>query len=411
MASLATILIAARNAGDTIRRAVASAAAQGSYPILVIDDFSTDETVALARDAGGSRLKVVRPPRHESLGTTRHTGLMAVDTPYGVWLDSDDELLPGRVSRLVQAMDTEHADLIADEVELYDGVKSSFVKRLRIPSFLFGRHPLARLFERNYLPGPGVIGFRTEFAQKIGYDCQLHGPEDTDFLLRCICAGARFHLLPVLGYRLYSYPNSVSRNIENQRRMYRSLLLKHQYSDVRRLYSQAGHDAQIAAWGLVSLSLFREDYQATLEFIEEAGSQLGDPAAVLEPDGACAAPEGWRILFHRGTTLLLLGRNLEAFELLREAEKSWPTPEGANNLGVALRRLHNTSEAQYQFEKSLQRFSSFHDAKLNLSNEQSMRITSHPLRFWASRDDYFHAPGFISGISRQEPRYPEIPEG
>jgi glycosyltransferase involved in cell wall biosynthesis len=388
MSSLASILIAARNAGSTIERAIHSAVSQGSYPIILVDDFSTDDTVARARAIAGSRLKTIRPPRHESLGLTRQSGLMAVETPYGVWLDSDDEMLPGRVDRLIQFLESEHADIIADEAELYDGLQNTFIKRLQIPSFLFGHHPVARLFERNYIPTPGVIGFRTAFAQTIGYDSQLHGSEDIDFLLRCIRAGARFHLLPVPGYRLYAYPQSISRNLDNQRRMYRDLLLKHSYSDVRRLYLEAGHDQRIAAWGLVSFSLFREDYSKALEFVDQAAALMGDPAEVLESEGACDAPEGWRVDFHRGTILLLLGRFSEAITLLENAEVIKATPEGTNNLGVVYRKLGEKDKACRLFNTSLVRFPAFRDAALNLANEDCFLITTHSLRTMAARNDY-----------------------
>ena len=102
-------MIAARNAAATIERAMESAVAQDGCSIVLVDDFSTDDTVALAKEIGGTRLGVVRPARHQSLGLTRQAGLDAVTTPFGVWLDSDDELLPGRVARLIGALESDQA--------------------------------------------------------------------------------------------------------------------------------------------------------------------------------------------------------------------------------------------------------------------------------------------------------------
>ena len=170
METLATIVIAARNAASTIERAVRSAILQKNCPIILVDDFSSDDTVDRAKKAGGGRLTVVRPPEHRSLGLTRQTGLDAVDTPYGVWLDSDDEFLPDRVDRLVSALTRDQGDLASDAIELFDGSSSRFLRHLTIPDFLKEHHPLARLFERNYLQGVGYLAFRTEFARGIGYD-------------------------------------------------------------------------------------------------------------------------------------------------------------------------------------------------------------------------------------------------
>jgi glycosyltransferase involved in cell wall biosynthesis len=384
---LATIVIPARNAATTIERAIASAVRQGDYPIVLVDDFSDDDTIPRARKIAGRRLEVVRPTRHETLGVTRQTGLMAVKTPYGVWLDADDELLPGRVDRMIAALDGKGADVASDGVELRDGITGSHLKTLPVPAFLKSQQP-ARLFERMYLPGPGVIGFRTEFAQAIGYDPELHGPEDTDFLLRSIAAGARFQLLEHIGYGLYAYPQSVSRQIENQKRMYRRLLRKHAYAYVRELYASSGLGCRITAWGLASMAIFREEYEVALEFVAEAESLMEHPNEVLERQGPCRLSEGWRVAFQRGTILLLLGRSVDAAASLEYAERLHATPEAANNLGVALRMLGKTTESQTRFERALERRPDFHDARVNAGQADSVRVTTHPLRVVPARSDY-----------------------
>lgn len=391
----ATILITAYDAGTTICRAIQSARIQGDYPILLVDDYSTDDTISRAREAAGGKLEIVRPPKPHVLGLARQTGIMALQTPYAVWLDADDELLPGRVERLIEALERERADLAGDGVELRNGTTGEFHAYLRIPGFIKGHHPQARLFERNYLPGIGVLGFRTCLAREVGYDSSLHGCEDGDFALRAVANGARFCLLDDVGYRLYAYPGSLSRRMANQRQMYRLALLKHDYEVVRELYRRAGLSERIAAWGLVSMALFREEYDWAWEFLREAGSLVKDSGEILEPSGPCIASEGWRLAFQRGTLLLLMDRNVEAMRSLEDAEKLRPTAEGANNLGVANLRARKEAEAQRLFEVSLSRYPEFHDAKANRDNPDPARITTHPLRSGPSRADYT-----MSGHSR-----------
>ena len=388
MTCRATILIAARNASKTIKRAIVSALAQGNYPILLIDDYSQDDTVARAKAIAGDRLEVVRPSEHRTLGLARQTGLRALQTPFAVWLDADDELLPGRVGSLVAALQAYDADLASDCVQLFDGITGLNRGILPIPSFLMGMHPLARLFERNYLPGIGSMGFRSDFALRIGYDTSLHGAEDVDFVLRAILGGAMFRLLDGVGYRQHSYPNSLSRQIDNQRRMYKVALLKHDYDAVRKLYRIARLDARITAWGLLSMAIFREDYPAALGFLNEAEALTADPVEVLEPDGPLALPEGWRLFFHKGTVLLLMGRTREAIPQLEAAESILATAEGSNNLGVAKRNIGEDLEAQRLFELSLSRRPNLVDAKLNAADPTSLRVISHPCRSLPCRDDY-----------------------
>jgi len=102
---VATVVIAARNAAPTIARAIASALQPEVAEILVVDDFSSDNTATIARCAGDARLRIISPSRHQSLGLVRQTALDQLRTPYAVNLDADDELLPGRVARLVAAME------------------------------------------------------------------------------------------------------------------------------------------------------------------------------------------------------------------------------------------------------------------------------------------------------------------
>ena len=381
-------MIAARNAAATIERAMESAVAQDGCSIVLVDDFSTDDTVALAKEIGGTRLGVVRPARHQSLGLTLQAGLDAVTTPFGVWLDSDDELLPGRVARLIGALESDQAELATDTIELVDGSSSRFLKLLTIPAFLQAHHPLARLFERNYLQGPGCLGFRTEFARSIGYDPEFHGGEDMDFPLRSVAARARVCLLDEPGYRIHAYASSVSRQRERQLDMYRRCLLKHDYEAVRRLFIEAGYSERVSVWGLLSMALFRRDFDRALELLEAAESLVVAPDEVLEPRGPCPMPEGWRVAFFRGTMMLLLGPSSEAESWLERAETLQPTPEGANNLGVAKAMYGKQSEAQELFLLSLERFPDYSDARANRDSTTPSRITTHPLRQEPSRSDY-----------------------
>jgi glycosyltransferase involved in cell wall biosynthesis len=387
MPKLATIVIVARNAANTIERAMHSAMAQGDFPILLIDDFCADDTVVRAKAIGGTRLRIVKPTQHLGIGFARQAGLSEVHTPFGVWLDADDEMLPGRVERLLKPMRDGMADIACDEVELYDGPTSSFRRTLNFPEFLIRCRPPVRLFERNYLPGIGVIGFRTCFAKQIGYDCSLDGAEDTDFILRAIASQGHVELLPVVGYRQYAYPDSMSRRIDNQRVMYAAALAKHDYLAVNHLYRDAGLSERIAVWGLISMAAFRNDHDSILRFLSKAESMMNDPSEVLDPE-ICSRTEQWRLQFHRGTTFLQMGNVKEAIAQLEAAERTIPTAEGANNLGVALRKLSCFNQAQHLFQLAAKRQPGYFDAENNSSDTGSCRITTHSIRSIPFRNEY-----------------------
>jgi len=386
-----TIAIPARNASATVARAIRSALSQGDCPILLVNDWSDDDTERIARSEAGSRLTVVSPPEHRTVGLARQTGLLAVETPYLVWLDADDELLPGRVARMRQAFRQDAADIVCDGVEMIDGSTGRRMHVASIPPFLDRTAPLTRQFERNYLPGVSMIGLCVAFARSVGYDGDLHGGEDSDFLLRCAFKTPRVRLLPDTGYRMYAYPTSLSRGIEAQHAGVRRSLEKYRYEDVRQLFEDTGYPPAIARWSLVSMAVFRDDFARALLFLDEIEAASADPALVIEPDGPSPYQEGWRLAFHRGTLELLVGRNESAGVHLETAERMRPTAEGANNLGVAHARTGRMQDAAAQFALSLDRFAGFLDARLNLEGRQPLRITTHPLRRHRIRDDYVPA--------------------
>ncbi len=382
-----TIVTPARNAAATIARAIRSVAGERVREIVLVDHASTDETVARAREVAPHPLRVVKADAALRLGGVRQAGVDAVETEFLVWLDADDEFLPGRVDRLVPHLDA-GADLVADAVELQDTEGARRV--LPIPGFLRRVGGAVRLFERNYLPGPGVVGARVARLREVRYDPGQHGPEDTDVLLRAIDAGARLDFEPTPGYRIHALATSLSRDMTNQRTMYRALLLKHHPERVRALYAAAGWSARIAAWALYSMAVFADDLPAArshLDVIARLDDGVGD-GDVSEPDGPMPVPEGWRLAFASGTLSLLAGDAPGAIGDLERAERAWPSAEGANNLAVAVARCGDVVRASDLFAVAVARRPDYVDAVVNLRSERPERITSHPLRHHANRSDY-----------------------
>gem|GEM_PF-1428416 len=386
-----TIGICARNAATTVVRAVLSVLPEKDCEVLFVDDHCTDNTVELARKAGGGRIRFMSVPGEGGLAAARQVGLLAMNTPFGAWLDADDEWIPGRVERFSRTL--ENFDVAVDTLELYDGPSGKFLRRMESPVFLSRETVPSRLFERNYLPGDAQSGFRVEtFRAAGGYDAAQKCAESFDIILRAVMRGARFHYAAQAGYKMYAYQGSLSRQLDKMRENTCILLRKHDYARVRELCLSSGESPRIAGWVLVAMALYRNEPDRALQFIEEASPPSADSNEILESDGPLPVREGWRRAFVRGTILLLLGgRDEEAAAELQRAESLEGTAEGANNLGVALARMGKTSEAGEFFEKSESRFPGYLDAKLNGQRTSPLRITTHPLRRQASRSEYLPA--------------------
>ncbi len=372
-----TILIPARNAAATIGRAVASAAGEPGARVLLLDHGSRDGTPQLARRAC-PRLEVLSLPASLTLGAVRQAGLEAIGTRFGVWLDADDELVPGRCRRLVEQLERAPADLAFDEIELHDGTGGAFLRRLVIPPFLRESSDLVRCFERNYLPGVGVPAFRTDFARRVGYDLAMHGAEDYDFLLRAVMAGARIALVREALYRQYAYPSSLSRDLEQQRRMCAHALAKHPSGLVEQRLREAGLEEFECHWTMVAFHVFQRQYPAALDALERFESALPAHDFALR----------WRTAFQRGTLLLLLGQHRPAAEWLERAEALHPTAEACNNLGVAWVSGIRPADASRLFDIALERFPGYLDALANRNGAVPPRITPLPLRREPARCEY-----------------------
>lgn len=389
-----SILIVARNAAATIERAVRSALAQGG-PIVLVDDHSSDDTAAIAQSVAGRRVEVIAPERHETIGLARQTAIEAVRTRYAMWVDADDEALPGRAARLLARLEDEGADLVFDAADLHDGTTGVFLRHMPIPTYLQCDPSAVRQFERNVLPSLGWPLVRTSWAERVGYDRSLHGVEDYDFLLRSCMEGARVAYEPTPGYRQFAYATSISRDLADRRAGVRALLGKHDYGLIRARFEAAGHPPAVAVWALVAVAFYREDWRRAAALLDEAARTIADPQRPLEADGPCPQPEGWRLAFYRGTLALLTNRSDSARLELGRAHTIARTAESANNLGVALARLGLTSQAQALFDEAEQHFPAYLDAVRNRASAAPACITTHPLRRTASRSEYPNLAGVL----------------
>jgi len=100
MDPLVSILIPAFNAQDWIAETIRSAIAQTwqRKEIIVIDDGSTDQTVAVARRFASQKVTVVTQP-NQGAAAARNHGYALSRGDYIQWLDADDLLSPDKIAK------------------------------------------------------------------------------------------------------------------------------------------------------------------------------------------------------------------------------------------------------------------------------------------------------------------------
>jgi len=179
-----SVLIPAYNREKTICRAIQSVLQQTfqDFELIIVDDGSQDGTVEVIKKIIDPRIKVVRHPKNSGSSEARNTAVKSSSGRYLAFLDSDDEWLPEKLTKQMEALRNEQEEIIANVCGYY--LFDEFdIKRKEIPS-----RPVS--WHKHLLMGCG-LGVGTTLVvsrkafEKIGYfDPSLPRYTDWDWLLR-----------------------------------------------------------------------------------------------------------------------------------------------------------------------------------------------------------------------------------
>lgn len=138
-----TVVILTKNNQQTIRAQIEELKPVGQ--IIVVDDFSTDDTRREAKLAGA---KVVQAPVSKDFAAARNMGLATSANTWVLFLDSDERLGPGLIKQIAQAIEESQysafslarRDLFMGRVLLYgENGSNRFVRLVRKDSGQFVR--------------------------------------------------------------------------------------------------------------------------------------------------------------------------------------------------------------------------------------------------------------------------------
>jgi len=170
-----------------IRSALRQTAAQ-RCDIVVIDDGSTDDTPAVARQFAG-RIRYLRQP-NRGVSAARNAGIRAVPNEFVAFLDSDDEWEPHTVERQLAAMRRYPQAVFVTGRTSYRGPDGR-PGRPELPDIPFDRpfDIAPYLFERCIVQTPAVM-VRAAYLARTGlFRCELRNCGDHELLVRLACQG------------------------------------------------------------------------------------------------------------------------------------------------------------------------------------------------------------------------------
>lgn len=145
---LISVVIPAFNAATSLAKALWSCRDAGLQNIIVVDDGSSDDTAAIARQFGATCISTV----NQGAAVARTVGLTQVSTKYVIFLDADDVLVAKGISLAAAA-------LVASDSKSLVGIVGGYWaqplngKRNQLMPWRSGVNT-SSLLKRGYSPGP-----------------------------------------------------------------------------------------------------------------------------------------------------------------------------------------------------------------------------------------------------------------
>jgi glycosyltransferase involved in cell wall biosynthesis len=199
MKPLVSILIPAYNAQEWIADTLRSAIAQTWEPkeIVVVDDGSTDQTLAIAQQFASDCIRIVSQ-KNQGAAAARNKALSLSKGDYIQWLDADDLMAPDKITKQMEALDQS-----ASKLTLLSGGWGWFMYRYYRAKFvptalwcdLSRVEWLIRKMGHNLYMQTATWLVSRELTEAAGpWDTRLLGDDDGEYFCRILLAsdGVRF---------------------------------------------------------------------------------------------------------------------------------------------------------------------------------------------------------------------------
>jgi glycosyltransferase involved in cell wall biosynthesis len=237
-----SVVIPAYNRSATIGLAVGSVLRQTvrDIEVIVVDDGSSDDTVAALEAVDDDRLRIIRHERNAGGSAARNTGIRAATGDWVAFQDSDDEWLPLKLKRQLAAI----ARFGDNAIGVYcgmlmlgrrnaSGIDYRAVRywpdpKLRPESFE-GHLYRTLLHSGNLISTQTFMGRRESLLDIGGFDERLDSMQDWDCFLRLSKLGPiAFEPEPLVIQRFSQ--NSISKYTYNRAKGHAAILEKHRES-------------------------------------------------------------------------------------------------------------------------------------------------------------------------------------
>jgi len=209
-----SVFMPMRNAESTVARALRSilGSDMGDFEVVVVDDASTDASVAVVEAIGDSRVRLVRRTRHDFIAALNE-GVRQCRGDFIARMDADDVSHVTRLGRQLAFLESTHLDGVGGAVRVVDEQGRRVASWRRYEAWLNAHRDPESLaafrFVESPLANPTVMARREVF--ELGYR-DGDWPEDYDFWLRAFARGFRFAKLNEVVLDWIDRPSRVTRS-------------------------------------------------------------------------------------------------------------------------------------------------------------------------------------------------------
>ncbi|OBS53889.1 hypothetical protein A8B73_03735 [Methylosinus sp. 3S-1] len=203
------VIVPCYDSADTLAETLESVLAQeGPLEIIVVDDGSRDESLAVARRFE-PRVRVVSGP-NRGASAARNRGVDETQSPWILFLDADDLIEPGTLSRRLETARASGADVIVCDWREFSGQPAEGVTRSLDWTAI--RRDAEHAIAAGAWATTAAILYRRALVERIGgFRADLPVIQDARFFFDAAAAGGRFAHSPHLGASYRLRPQSLSR--------------------------------------------------------------------------------------------------------------------------------------------------------------------------------------------------------
>ena len=195
-----SILLPFYNARDTLAECLQSILAQSlqDFEIIAVNDFSTDDSVAVLQTCNDSRIRLV-DSSHRGIVAALNTGLRHCRSDYVARMDADDIMHKDRLRRQLEHLrNNPGLTLSATQVQKFpeEHIRAGYIEYMRWQNACLTPQDIRRqIYIESPFAHPSVMFRRRRVLERGGYK-DGDFPEDYELWLRLFAAGERMEKLP-----------------------------------------------------------------------------------------------------------------------------------------------------------------------------------------------------------------------